>query len=242
MSSLLIKKKGGSDEIKSGLFSKQEGAQAIISGVRHIHSSLLGVNDPCWKVTQSRLQNHLIAYPWELSTSADGLILTNSTQRSDCWDRIISSTAFGQESQNRERLKLVTEELLSNSFYHSYKNQKQQDKYDRMSPVQLNRGEEIKVLFKENPSGLHLVIEDQGGSLTFKDFIASFSRCFQQTPTHMSFDQKHAGAGLGLFLVYQTVSHLCISIDPGKQSRLSLWLSNTNQYDPDSFSFNFFGA
>lgn len=240
MNTNLKKHKPASSEIKSGLFSKREGAEAVATGIHHLHSSLLGVNDPCWKVTESRLKGSSLNYPWELSNLTNGITLRESNQRSDCYQTIISTTTFGQKSQNRDRLNLILEELLSNAFYHSYKNQNQVDKYDRLKPVTLGSGEEIRIFFRDNSEGLHLVIEDQGGSLSFRDFSSCFSRCFQQTDNHIAFEDKHTGAGLGLFLVFEIVSHMTVQVTKNKKTRISLWLSNTNQYDPDSFSFNFF--
>jgi len=228
------------DALKTGLFSKQEGAETILTGIRHVHSSILGVNDPCWKHTEASLAGFISCYPWEIAKPEDGIMISQSTKRSDCLELIASSTQFGHKSQNRERLRLVLEELLSNAFYHAYKNKERQDKYDRLLPATLMPGEEIRVSFGENASGLHLVVEDQAGTLAFEDFKKTFTRCFRQTQTHISFDDKHAGAGLGLYMVYEIATHLCVVVEPGKKTRFSIWLSNSNQFDPDSFSFNFF--
>jgi anti-sigma regulatory factor (Ser/Thr protein kinase) len=227
-------------EIKTGLFSKQEGAEAIISNFRHVHSSLLGKSDPCWKMTESKLKDAVGLYPWEIS-QLNEFTLTQSKKRSECVELIASTTQFGSKSQNRERLTLVMEELLSNAFYHAYKIQANHDKYERLSPVTLASGEEIRVSFGENSNGLHLAVEDQGGTLSFEDFKNCFSRCFHRTKTDITFDKKHSGAGLGLYLIYEVTTHLNIFVEQGKKTRFSLWLSNTNQFDPDSFSFNFFG-
>lgn len=227
-------------EIRTGLFSKEEAAQGIISGIQHIHSSSLGSADPCWKVTEARLKGVFANYPWEIADNTNGLILVESGRRNDCFETLCLATQFGQKSQNRERLKIVLEELLSNAFYHSFKNNNKEDKYDRRTSVKLAAGEEIQVFFKENSSGLHLVVQDQGGTLGFNNFISCFRRCFQQTPTHIAFDERHTGAGLGLFLLFESVSHMSISVRPGKKTRISVWISNSNQYDPDSYSFNFF--
>lgn len=226
-------------EVKTGLFSKQEGAEAIINNVRHVHSSILGLNDPCWKATEASFNGTILPYPWELS-SPKVLLISQSQKRSECIEGLVASTQFGQKSQNRERLKLVTEELLSNSFYHAYKNQSKQDKYERLSNVTLAPGEEVKLSYAENRNGLHLVVEDQGGSLTFEDFRGCFSRCFFRTNKEFAFDEKHSGAGLGLYLIYGVTTHLSIQVEPGKKTRFSVWLAQTNQFDPDSFSFNFF--
>lgn len=229
-----------SKEIKAGLFSKQEGAEAVIQGTRHIHSSLLGKSDPCWKTTHSLLSGTEQRYPWEIADESEALIFTDSNKRIESLGGLVSSTRFCQKSQNKERVNLIMEELLSNAFYHAYKNELKEDKYDRLKAVSLKRGEEIRIFAGENSQGINLVVEDQGGTLNFLDFSNCFNRCFQKTQTQLTFDDKHAGAGIGLYLVFELASHLHISVKPGVRTRFSLWLSQSNQFDPDSFSFNFF--
>jgi anti-sigma regulatory factor (Ser/Thr protein kinase) len=239
MKSSTNKLRGLGPEMKTGLFSKQEGAEAILSNVRHVHSSILGVNDPCWRTTEANVKNFAHLYPWEFSLPKE-LVISQSDKRSECIEFIASTTQFGHKSQNRERLKLVMEELLSNAFYHAYKGQAKKDKYERLSSVKLAPGEEIRIAFDENSNGLYLLVEDKGGTLTFDNFKNCFSRCFQRTRKDVTFEEKHSGAGLGLYLIYEVTTHLSILVVPGKKTRFSLWLSNTNQFDPDSFSFNFF--
>ncbi|NBT58311.1 ATP-binding protein [bacterium] len=228
------------DGVKTGLFSKQEGAEVILQGTRHVHSSLLGTSDPCWKITQELILGKSLSYPWEIGIETKPLVLKQSQKRNECFEAIASTTHFGYKTQNRDRLRLILEELLSNSLYHAYKNKKEEDKYDRLSSVTLAPGEEVRVFFGENSGGLHVVVEDHGGSLTFDHFSKCFNRCVHQTKSHIAFDDKHAGAGIGLYLVFELASHLRISVQRGKLTRFSLWLANSNQFDPDSFSFNFF--
>jgi len=224
----------------TGLFSRKEAALKISAGARHLHSTLLGSNDACVSVTNKLLVGPSISYPWEICSPSEGTLLRKSSERQEIIAKILATTSFGKSSQNRERLKTIAEELLSNSFYHAYKNESGIDKYQRQKPVELEQNETIAVSFAESSNGIHLVIKDKGGSLTFENFASSLKRCYSAPHNGHVMEQKSSGAGLGLFLIFENMTHMSITVEPLENTTVSCWISNNTSFDPDIFSFNFF--
>jgi len=233
-------KKSQPSEIITGLFSKAEAAHLIMDGSRHLHSTLLGSMDPCAQITAQMLQNKPGVYPWDLSSKATLLNLSKSSERLEVWQAICSATHFAQRSLNRDILKQILEELLTNSVFHAYKKLGSSDKYDRLLPAELNQEETVTISFAEQKSGLFLNITDHGGSLRFEHFTSCFARCYPKNKGQIPFDQKHEGAGLGLYMIFELASHISVTVDPGKQTSISIWIPQSEQFDPDHFSFNFF--
>lgn len=224
----------------TGLFSKTEAAQLISQGVRHLHSSILGAHDPCVLTTEKLLQKKTGHYSWDLTSQSEELIILKSSERAELFEQICSKTEFGQRTQNRTSLRQILEELLTNAIFHAYKQTGNQDKYNRLQPANLSAEETISVGYAEQPSGLFLSVEDQGGNLTFESFSSCFKRCYSQSKSSIQLDQKHQGAGLGLYLIFELSTHVCVFVKPGHQTRFLVWIASSGQADPDTFSFNFF--
>ena len=131
--------------------------------------------------------------------------------------------------------------MLTNAIYHSYKNSDGSDKYDRREDAQLQSEECVLVRFAENLNGMNLIVEDQGGSLTLNDFQRAFERCYQRkNGREIGIETKHSGAGLGLFMVFELSAHIHVKVEKKKKTCFSVWIPDSQQFDPDTFSFNIF--
>lgn len=227
-------------QIATGLFSRKEAALKISDGVQHLHSTILGANDACVSITHDLFLKPGACYPWEICSPTSMNALRKSSKRQEAISQILTATSFGKGSQNRERLKTIAEELLSNSFYHAYKNSDGSDKYQRQLAVELDPAEAVSIGFKESANGIHLMISDKGGSLNFADFASSLKRCYSVAQHGNVMEQKSSGAGLGLFLIFENMTHLSISVEPSVRTTISCWISTSTSFDPDTFSFNFF--
>jgi len=66
----------------------------------------------------------------------------------------------------------------------------------------------------------------------------AFSRCYGDHSTQI--EDKEGGAGLGVYMVFEAVTHLKVSVTPGVSTEFSCWISDKKHFDPEYFSFNFF--
>jgi len=227
-------------DVKVGEFTKMEAAQFIGSGFSHIHSSPHLFLDPFLFITQQKIQGNKTSYPWEMGESLQPLILTSARSRSKLIDELGERMDFAKQTQNRDRMNIVLEEILTNSFYHSIKDPNGKDFFDRQQDVSLPFHQAVSIKFNETDLGIHLCVSDNGGSLMFSDLSQRFSRFFSKTPSEIPFDSKHSGAGLGLSLVFQVSTHLNIEVDRNNSTKISVWLDKSKYLNPEVFSFNFF--
>jgi len=227
-------------EIKVALFSKKESAQFIASGTRHIHSTMLLFSDPSFALTKKKFLEPELEYPWEVMTEKEVIFASESTSKQSVIKHILTETEFSKQSQNKDRLNIVLEELLTNAFYHSKKDSSGNDLYPRTAEVYLEKNQEIRIEYGENSHGIYVSVLDHGGSLSFNDLAKRLGRFFSETNTKNSFDTKSSGAGLGLSMVYQVATHFLIEVKKGCSTKVALWLTKSRYFDQDSFSFNFF--
>jgi len=229
----------GKSELVCGLFSKKEAAHLIASGAQHLHSSTLAARDTCAKLTQQFLDTGKIGeFPWEIYEGRSEHTVKFSSERYDFIHGLAKRTGLVLKRDLKERLETTTEELLTNAIYHSYVNPDGTSQYPRTQPVALSSTEIIEVAVAFNQDGIYLRVKDRGGNLTFNDICKSFTRCYAGGAEQIQ--NKQSGAGLGIYMVFELVTHLKIISDPGVATTISCWLSAGATYDPDAFSFNFF--
>ncbi|MBI4404910.1 MAG: hypothetical protein HY537_12150 [Deltaproteobacteria bacterium] len=223
-------------EIVCGSFSKEEAAKLISAGTRHVHSSRLGDDDLYAKITKETLNfGRTLSFPWELQKDCQEITILSSDARNDVTQKILSGLGgIGR----KERVTCVTEELLSNAIYHAYQLPDGSPKYLRLQTVTLSPTEAVSLRFACSPRGLFLSVVDQGGALTFKLIAQAFSRCYARQSDQI--ENKESGAGLGLYMVFEAVTHLKIVTIPGKKSIVSCWIEEQRAADPHFFSFNYF--
>lgn len=225
-------------EIKVGVFTKKEAAQLIASGIKHIHSSSLGTNDPCVTTTKE-IQSSYIAkqYPWEELTKVKQLIVSSSHNRQELIQQVLQDLAIPSHRDLLDRVKLVLEELITNAIYHSYFTSTGSEKYDRKSIVNLGESEKIRIKYAGGKQGVYLSVTDNGGSILFEHIANNFLRCYNK---QNQIEDKASGAGLGLYMVFELVSHLKIVCLPQEKTTISCWLPSGRSFTPQYFSFNFF--
>lgn len=227
------------DQIKLGSFTKKDAVRFICQNIFHIHSTPLGEKDPSYQATLSKLSGDSVFYPWECKEGGHSLILTESMQQRPTIKKLTTETSFSKTSQNRDRLQLVLTELLSNGFYHAFKNSDGTDKYDRRKKVILSNTERLVLTYQDNSNGLYLSLTDNGGNLHFPDLKSRLMDCYL-TGHNPVLENKHQGAGIGFFLVFEMSTHLSITVNPKHQTTISIWLASQAHFSSDLFSFNFF--
>lgn len=229
-------------EVFSKLLTKKEGAERIAGGVRHLHSSEKGKGTADTKATQEALKDGSVpTYEWE-RTKTKEFRIASSAERYDLIARLVGDAKLRTKRVLRERLEIVLEELLTNSLYHAYRSDAGQEKYARKEAVRLIAPREtLTVRYGADDTGIFLLVQDCGGSLHFKDIAAALARCYSG-PKGDQIEMKDSGAGLGLYMVYDSATHLKVVCQPGVSTTISVWISDKKTYDPDTFSFNYFGG
>lgn len=223
-------------EIKAGEFTKPEAARLITEGYQHIHSSPFGNKDPLMAATQLKLQNNSQEpYFWEKIHSMTYAI-KSSQDREKVIDSILQSEEMKDKRFLRERVRIVLEELCTNAIYHAYQ-MHGRDKYSRTKKIALSESETVVLRFGVAPNGIFLQVEDKGGTFRLSDVQKSFSRCYGQ---NQQIESKESGAGLGLYMIFETVTHLKVELCENKMTKISAWLSDSKNFSPSIFSFNFF--
>lgn len=226
-----------SREVLCGRYTKKEAAQLISSGTQHVHSTQLGKTDPGAKLTlDGVLKKKAPLYVWEKFRPWQTVWVTASDERCAKINEIVKAMDLKRGVQ--EKTQMVLEELLSNSIFHSYQNPNQTPKYGRRQNVLLNDKETIKVDFYQSKEGVYLSVTDQGGTLAFESVGKAFSRCYGSAAHQI--EKKETGAGLGIYMIFENMTHLKIESVPKHRTRFSVWISERHGYDPGIFSFNFF--
>lgn len=224
-------------EVLCGKYSKKEAAQFISTGSRHLHSTQLGKNDPLAKQTlDAILKKQIPLYVWEKLKERQTVCVSSSEGRGDKINEVI--TGMGLKRGFRDKTQMILEELLSNSIFHSYQNPDGSPRYGRRQDVVLEEKEKIKVSFYQSREGIFLSVLDQGGTLEFESVGKAFLRCYGNTSDQI--ENKEAGAGLGIYMIFENVTHIKIESVPDVRTCFSVWVSEKQNYEPDIFSFNFF--
>lgn len=116
---------------------------------------------------------------------------------------------------------LVTEELLLNSLYDAPVDRDGTPRFldrDRTMPVSLEGGEVVVVKFASDGTRLGVSVRDPFGSLRPERVLQYLSKCFAKGEDQI--DAKPGGAGLGLYMIFESLTHLIINMEPGKRTEM----------------------
>lgn len=228
------------ESVLVGQFSKREGGVLIARGERHVHSSSLKDRDTCVKVSRNMLSKRkILPYPWELLSNTKKLSVTSSQDRYECIRQVILDTKTEGKRVLREKVEGVLEELLTNSIYHAYQRPDGNEKYERKALVTLQKNEIISVTYACSREGVFFSVVDQGGKLSFDQVSRAFARCYNPQ-SEPEIETKQGGAGLGIYLIFEAVTHLKIVCQDNRETKISCWIGEKNSNTDDFFSFNFF--
>lgn len=233
---IVLKKKDVLQNLIVGEFTREEIIKQLLHGITHIHSTPLNERDPCYKITKYRLEKgKKLLYPWEPRTGASNHVLFESEKRYGIIDSVINNII---KRQLREKARIVLEELITNAFYHAYKCQNGEEKYNRMNEVKLKSFEGIALSYLIRNDGLFVRTVDKGGSLNFETIVTALKRCYGRVDDQI--ETKQSGAGLGFYMIFESVTHICIECDKNESTNISCWISLDD--NPNIFSFNFFNG
>ena len=238
MKKAIATNKPKSADVHSTPSTKREAAFALAGGCRHFHSTALGERDASVKQTHAALAQASTAhYTWEGTAKAGELKLGSSVDRQALIQQVVVRAGIENKRFLKEKVECVLEEMISNALFHAYRDAAGKEKYARRSTVTLGSTEIITVRFEVIDKGIFLSVTDQAGTLVFDEVAGSLKRCYG---SDTQIQAKEGGAGLGTYMIFDSVTHLKFDVAPGKATTVSCWIADSRSFDPVAFSVNFF--
>jgi hypothetical protein len=107
---------------------------------------------------------------------------------------------------------LVADELIMNAIFNAPRDESGQPKYTHRHRDRLELEPHERVFFRFACDGRNvaLSVSDQFGSLDREVIVKYLERCFSGGPAEM--EEKRAGAGLGLYMVFNSITQLTFNI------------------------------
>jgi hypothetical protein len=116
----------------------------------------------------------------------------------------------------RESILTVAEELFTNALYDAPVDASGRFLHagtSRRVPVGIE-GEPVQVELRTDGRRVGISVRDPFGSLTAAQVLAYLTKCLRAGTDQV--DDKPGGAGLGLYYVFESLSHLAINLKPGR--------------------------
>lgn len=127
--------------------------------------------------------------------------------------------AIGINSRLVNRLYTVTDELVTNALYNSPVDAEGKRLFahlPRSEPVDLPDGRYIEVKLCSDGRRLGVSTHDPYGSITGGHVLDYLAKCFRREDDQV--DTKPGGAGLGLYYIFDSVTHFVVNIQHGVRS------------------------
>ncbi|MCA9667504.1 MAG: hypothetical protein KC503_18015 [Myxococcales bacterium] len=118
-------------------------------------------------------------------------------------------------------ISLVADELLMNAIFNAPRDEAGKGKYvdiDRAQPLALDDHEHVTFRYACDGRYVALSVSDNFGSLDRDVIMRYLERCFLGSQGVI--EEKRAGAGLGLFMVFNSITQLSFNIDQGKRTEV----------------------
>lgn len=150
---------------------------------------------------------------------------TFSVRSSDAREQALTAaSAFFQPFELNPRLRdlsaVVLDELLSNALYNAPTDETGARRYahlHREEQVELD-GAPVQVELAISRRRLGVSVTDRFGSLSRATVLAALERCARRGVDQI--ERKNGGAGLGLYFVLESVSHLVVNLRPGRSTEM----------------------
>jgi CheY-like chemotaxis protein len=116
---------------------------------------------------------------------------------------------------------LVADELIMNAIFNAPRDASGKTKYahrDRAEDLRLAPAEEATFRFACDGRNIALSVTDRFGSLDRDVIIHYLQRCFTGGPAEV--EEKEGGAGLGLHMVFNSITQLTFNIDAGRATEV----------------------
>jgi hypothetical protein len=113
----------------------------------------------------------------------------------------------------------VVDELVTNAIYNAPVSGAGERRYahlPRTQEVALEHGEEVEVKLCCDGRRLGVAVSDPFGSITQERVLDYLAKCFRKSWDQV--DTKPGGAGLGLYYLFQALSHMVVNIRAGERT------------------------
>src|SRR5690349_4941351 len=113
----------------------------------------------------------------------------------------------------------VVDESISNALYNGPVDERGQHRFShlpRQTTVSLEDNEEITVTLRCDGTRIGVSVVDPFGTLTRDVIYDHLSKCFRRGRDQIDFDL--GGAGIGLYVCFESLSHFVINISAGKRT------------------------
>ncbi|GAC1351019.1 MAG: hypothetical protein NVSMB1_00070 [Polyangiales bacterium] len=140
------------------------------------------------------------------------------------------SQAIGAHPRIVNQFCTVVDELVTNAIYNAPTRSDGSPRYldrPRNEPVDLGE-DSVELKLCCNGRRLGVSISDSFGSLTEERLFAYLSKCFRKGDDQV--DTKAGGAGLGLYYVFDALSHFIINICPSKKTEMLGFIDLSPRY------------
>lgn len=158
--------------------------------------------------------------------------LTNSSHRRAVIQRVSDYAIQGcLKSMTLCNIEILADELLMNAIWDAPLDEEGNPKYanrSRIEPVALLDQEAVTIRYGMDGSFFGLSVIDPFGRFEYETACRNLARCFAKGDDQIV--RGNAGAGLGLYMAYNTVSSLVINVLPGKKTEV-IGLLNLHQMD-----------
>ncbi len=120
----------------------------------------------------------------------------------------------------RDSIVTAAEELFSNALYDAPVDEDGEHLHagkSRRVPVELS-GDPVVVELRTDGRRVGVSVRDPFGSLTVDQVLGYLTKCFRGGSDQV--DTKPGGAGLGLYYVFESISHMVINVKPGRATEI----------------------
>lgn len=159
--------------------------------------------------------------------------VTHSDQRGPVVDDLAAyAQECGLRRKHAQQLRTLAHELITNAIWDAPVDPQGTAKYQQQSrqqPIQLLPNETVTVRYGFDGIGFGLSVNDSFGRLEYKGVVANLARCFAKKEDQISWETQ--GAGLGLYMAYNTVSSFVINVAPQARTEV-IGLVYTSRLDP----------
>jgi hypothetical protein len=128
---------------------------------------------------------------------------------------------IGVNSRLASQFFTVADELITNALYNAPRDADGNSRYahlPRTDAVGLEPHEEIEIRYCCDGLRLGISASDPFGSLTEERLLDYLGKCLRKGEDQV--DTKPGGAGLGLYYIFEAVSHLVVNIAPGRRTEI----------------------
>jgi hypothetical protein len=127
----------------------------------------------------------------------------------------------GAQTRFVEQLCTVADELVTNAVYDAPVDHEGRARFThlhRLEEVTLDPGEEAVATLATDGRRLGISVADPFGSLSGEKVLDYLSKCFRKGSDQI--DKKAGGAGLGLYYIFEGVSHFVVNVAPRRRTEV----------------------